>query len=130
VDADLPDLAKQVEAVAGAQPVVEERDVERLRLQRAERLCIGDRDADPGVGPGVAGADELHHQPRVLGRIVHDQETQRFGHRQRAELLPAKDAGDLTPKTTKKPVDRPRRALFQRAAMDGTERRRHGVAVP
>ena len=80
VEALLADLAQQAQAVPGAQPVVEEGDVELARLERVQRLVVRHRDTNVGVGPRVARADELLHHSRMLERIVHE-EAERFVHR-------------------------------------------------
>ena len=80
-DALVTDLAQQAQAVAGAEQVVEEGDVERLFLEGRERLVVAGRDADARVRPRVGRSDELLHHPRMLGRIVDNEEAERLGHR-------------------------------------------------
>ena len=50
----LADLAQQAEAVLGVEPVVDERNVVRLRVKRGERLAIGRGDVDLGRRPRLA----------------------------------------------------------------------------
>ena len=57
--------------------------------------------------PSLA-ADEVLHHPRMLGRIVDNEEAKGFGHRCDAPpaLAAAEDAGDLTAKAAQKSLDR------------------------
>ena len=81
LDPLLTNLAQQAQAVASAEPVVEEGDIESLVRKRAKRGVVVDRDAHIGSRPALAGANEVLDHPRVLGHIVDDKESEGLSHR-------------------------------------------------
>jgi hypothetical protein len=80
VDAVRPDVAQQRQSIPGAEPVVEEGDVERFLLHQAQRLIVGADGLEGPVPPRLAHPQEFRHHLGMLERVVDDQDAEMIGH--------------------------------------------------
>ena len=117
VDAPLADFAQQRKAVARAEHVIEQRDVETLRGHDAQRIVVGQGGRGDGVLPCIARAQQLHDHRRIFRRVVNDEDSSRFRHTSTPE-----HSGDSAAEAAEEAFEHAFRALLQRPAMDRAER--------
>ena len=124
VDAPLADFAQQRKAVARAEHVIEQRDVEPLRGHDAQRIVVGQGGRSDGVLPCIARAQQLHDHRRIFRRVVNDEDSSRFRHTSTPE-----HTCDSAAEAAEEAFEHAFRALLQRPAMDRAERCRHFISI-